>query len=129
MPSRMTAVEPDLRSSPTITRVYCGVSSMSQIYAGPRQSQYVSGPSRHWTKTKCPGWKRENAERYRLFERPKKAEPSEQEQRERELRKKRAELARVLESLQGRDLWPGLARELRKHVAIIEREIAEIEGA
>ena len=66
------------------------------------------------------------AERYRLFERPKKVEPSEQEQRERDLRKKRAELRRSLESLQGRDLWPGLDRELLRHQATLEREIAEL---
>jgi len=90
-------------------------------------SKYVSVPSRLWRKSKCPNWRREHAERWRAFERPKK--PSEQEHRERELKKKRAELARVLESLQGRDLWPGLARELRKHVAILEREITDIERA
>jgi len=26
-----------------------------------------SGPNRNWVKVKCPGWKRINAERYRLF--------------------------------------------------------------
>lgn len=31
-------------------------------------SRYMSGPSRVWTKTKCPGWKRDNAERFALFE-------------------------------------------------------------
>jgi hypothetical protein len=34
----------------------------------------LSGPSRHWTKTKCANWKRDNAERCRLFEVPKKSE-------------------------------------------------------
>ena len=33
-------------------------------------SRYSSGPSRNWVKTKCPDWKRINAERYRLFEGP-----------------------------------------------------------
>jgi hypothetical protein len=36
-------------------------------------SRYVSGPSRYWTKSKCPDWKRDNAERHRLFETPKKS--------------------------------------------------------
>jgi hypothetical protein len=65
-------------------------------------SRYMSGPSRHWTKSRCPDWKRDNAERYRLFEPPKKPEPTE---RDRELKKKREELARVQERLLAPDLW------------------------
>jgi exonuclease VII small subunit len=45
------------------------------------------------------------------------------------LAKKRQELARVLEWLGSPGLMPGIARELRKHVAILEREIAELEQA
>jgi bifunctional non-homologous end joining protein LigD len=30
---------------------------------------YVSGPCKSWVKVKCPGWKRENSERFRMFER------------------------------------------------------------
>ena len=41
--------------------------------------------------------------------------------------RKREELARVLERLQSPGLRQGIARELRKHVAILEREIAELE--
>ena len=41
--------------------------------------------------------------------------------------KKREELARVLEWLRSPQLSHGMARELRKHVAILEREIAELE--
>src|SRR5215813_3266144 len=40
------------------------------IVSKRRTSGYVSGPWRHWVKTKCPNWKRENAERHRLFEQP-----------------------------------------------------------
>jgi len=47
--------------------------------------------------------------------------------RERELQKKNAELARVLECLQGPDLSPGLARELKKQATILEAQIAELE--
>jgi hypothetical protein len=43
------------------------------------------------------------------------------------LAKKREELARVLERLRSPGLRPGIASELRKHVAILEREIAELE--
>jgi uncharacterized coiled-coil protein SlyX len=45
------------------------------------------------------------------------------------LAKKREELARVLERLRSPQLSHGMARELRKHVAILEREIAELEQA
>jgi bifunctional non-homologous end joining protein LigD len=37
-------------------------------------SHYLSGPSRNWVKTKCPGWKRINSERHKLFEGPRKPE-------------------------------------------------------
>jgi hypothetical protein len=84
----------------------------------------MSGPSRHWTKTKCPGWKRTNAERWRIFEGPRKPELTEAQKT---LAKKREELARVLEHLRSPGLNPGLTRELRKHVAILQREIAEFE--
>jgi bifunctional non-homologous end joining protein LigD len=49
-------------------------------------SRYVSGPSRNWIKTKCPGWKRLNSERHKLFEGPRKPE---QTKRQRALAKKR----------------------------------------
>jgi hypothetical protein len=38
-------------------------------------------------------------------------------------------LARVQERLQAPDVQPGIARALRKHVVILEREIAELEQA
>ena len=43
-----------------------------------------------------PDWKRDNAERHKLFERPRKPEPTEAQKT---LAKKREELARVLERL------------------------------
>jgi hypothetical protein len=70
-----------------------------------------------------PGLEARNAERHRQFEVPKKPELSE---RARELKKKREELVREQERLQAPDVRPGLARELRKHVAIPDREIAEV---
>jgi len=45
------------------------------------------------------------------------------------LAKKRGGLARVLERLQASDVRPGLAKELRQHVATLEREIAKWSGA
>ena len=45
------------------------------------------------------------------------------------LAKKRDELAMVLERLRSPGPRPGIPRELRKHIAILEREIAELEQA
>ena len=57
---------------------------------------------------------------------PKKPAVSEEEKT---LKKKREELARVLARLQDPNVSPGIAKELRKHVAILEAEIAELVGA
>ena len=89
-------------------------------------SRYSSGPSRHWQKVKCPDWKRINAERWRIFEGPTKPELTEAQKT---LAKKSAELARVQERLHDPDVRPGMARELRKQMDILEREIAELEQA
>jgi len=86
-------------------------------------SRYASGPSRNWVKTKCPHWKHINAERWRIFEGPTKPELTEAQKT---LARKRQELE-VMDSLRSPDLSPGMARELRKHVAVLEREIAELE--
>jgi hypothetical protein len=82
-----------------------------------------SGPSRNWVKTKCPGWKRINAGRDKMFEGSRKPELTEAQKT---LAKKRKELARVLERLRSPGLTFGLARELRKNIASLEREIAEL---
>ena len=75
-------------------------------------------------KVKCNGWREASQHRHKLFEGPRKIEPT---PRERELMQKQAELARVQKRLLAPDVSLGLARELRKHVAILEREIAELE--
>ena len=77
-------------------------------------------------KTTRPGWKRINAERHKLFEAPRKPELTEAQQT---LARKRPELARVNEHLRSPPLSHGIARELGKQVAILEREIAELEQA
>ena len=73
---------------------------------------------------KCPDWKCLNAERHKLFEGPRKPELTEAQKT---LAKKRQELARVIEHLRSPGLRQGIARELRKQQAILEREIAELE--
>ena len=103
---------------------HCNKFGFEGVVSKRLASRYSSGPSRNWVKTKCPDWKRINAERGRIFEGPTKLELTEAQKT---LAKKREELARVLERLRSPQLSPGMARELRKHVAILEREIAELE--
>ena len=103
---------------------WCAHYGLEGIVSKRRASGYGSGPWRHWVKTKCANWKRENAERNRLFEKPSKPEITE---RHRALAKKREELARVLERLEAPDALPGITKELRRYVAILKREIADLE--
>jgi hypothetical protein len=64
--------------------------------------------SKHWLKLKCDGWRRQNQNRYKIFEkRPSPRTPSE---RERALWKKREELLRVQEMLNVGDLRAGMKR-------------------
>jgi hypothetical protein len=100
---------------------YCNRFEFEGVVSKRLASSYSSGPSRDWQKTKCEGWKRDNTERWRIFNQP---EPPE---RQRALVRKREELARMLEQLRVPGLRQGIARELRKHIAILEREIAELE--
>jgi bifunctional non-homologous end joining protein LigD len=106
---------------------YCNRFEFEGVVSKRQSSRYVSGPSRHWLKTKCESWRRENTERYRMFEGNKKK--PELTEKQKVLVRKRQQLARVLARLQAPDLRPGIARELRKQVAILEREIAELEQA
>ena len=82
---------------------------------------YVSGPSSGWQKTKCAAWRAENQFRHKLFEGLKKRPVSPRTERERALQMKREEVAHVLERLADPDVDPGMAREVRKHVASLER--------
>ena len=95
------------------------VSSASARRHAIRAGQAATGSSRN-----VADWKRIGAERRRIFESPTKPVLTEAQKT---LANKRAELARVLERLQDPDLRPGIARELRKHIGILEREIAELE--
>ena len=75
---------------------------------------------------KDPAWNRTHVEvRRRIFEKP--AKPPAMTETERTLARRREELARVQNRLQAGEQRPGLARELRKQLALIEREIAELE--
>ena len=75
---------------------HCSKFGFEGVVSKRLASRYSSGPSRNWVKTKCPGWKRINAERHKLFEGPRKPELTEAQKT---LAKKRDELARVLERL------------------------------
>ncbi len=105
---------------------HCSKFGFEGVVSKRKGSRYSSGPSRNWIKTKCPDWKRINAERHKMFEGPRKPELTEAQKT---LARKRQELARVIERLQSPPLSQGMARELRKQVAILEREIAELELA
>ena len=76
---------------------HCDRLGLDGIVSKRLASRYASGPSRSWVKTKCPQWRRANADRHKLFEKPAKVlGPSE---REKALEQKRAELARVQAAL------------------------------
>ena len=61
----------------------------------------------------------------RLFGNYKRPEPSE---RQRNLKKRREELRRVLERLPGPTMSPGMLKELRHYQALLESEIGAFEG-
>ena len=103
---------------------HCDRFGFEGIVSKRRAAPYASGPSRNWVKVKCPGWKRINAERRRVFETNAKPELTETPKA---LKKKTAELARVRERLADPNLREGLAREFRKLAAGLEREIALLE--
>jgi ATP-dependent DNA ligase len=103
---------------------WCEHYQLEGVVSKRLSSGYSSGICRDWQKTKCDGWREANQFRYKLFEGRKK--PTELTEGDRALIWKRDELARALERLQDADLRHGTVRELRKHVAILEREIAEL---
>jgi hypothetical protein len=78
---------------------HCSKFGFEGVVSKRLASRYSSGPRRNWVKTKCPGWKRINAERHKLFEGPRKSEQTEAQQT---LARKRLELARVIERLRSR---------------------------
>jgi hypothetical protein len=108
----------------TLLLDHCSKFGFEGVVSERLASRNSTRPSRNRIKTKCPGWKRVNAERHRLFEGPGKTELMEAETT---LARKRLELARVIERLRAPGLRQGIARELRSHVAILEREIVELE--
>jgi hypothetical protein len=102
---------------------HCVRLNFEGIVAKRVDKPYTSGPAKWWVKVKNPEWTRVNARRDVMFEtKPKLTEG------QRALIKKREELARILERLQDPDVPTGIARELLKHVAILKREIAVLEG-
>jgi bifunctional non-homologous end joining protein LigD len=78
----------------TLLFEHCARFEFEGVVSKRLSSRYVSGPSRNWTKSKCPNWKRINENRHKLFEGPRKPELTEAQKA---IGKKREELARVLE--------------------------------
>jgi ATP dependent DNA ligase domain len=105
---------------------HCNKFGFEGVVSKRSSSRYMSGPSRLWTKSKCPDWKRDNTYRYILFEGPKK--PPAQTERERALQRKRVELGRVRESLARVGLRAGLFAALKAQERALLQEIAELEG-
>jgi hypothetical protein len=62
---------------------------------------------RNWVRVKTDGWRQAKQFRHKIFEGNKRSKPN---PHERDLKKKREELARVLERLQDPDVRPGMAR-------------------
>jgi bifunctional non-homologous end joining protein LigD len=103
---------------------WCSSYGFEGIVSKRLSSPYSSGTCRNWVKVKTDGWREANQFRHKMFEGNKKPELSEEQKT---LIKKRQELARVQERLQDPDVRPGMAKELRRHIAILEKEIAELE--
>jgi ATP-dependent DNA ligase len=53
---------------------HCNKFGFEGVVSKRRVSGYASGPSRHWVKSKCPDWKRDNAERWKIFNQPEQTE-------------------------------------------------------
>jgi len=105
---------------------WCGHYQLEGIVSKRLSAPYTSGLSRSWVKIKCDGWRVANKFRHKMFEGRKK--PTELTERDRALVRKREELGRVRAQLRDADLREGAARELRKHLALLEQEIAELEA-
>jgi len=46
---------------------WCNRYQFEGVLSKRLSSRYISGPSRAWTKSKCPNWRRTNAHRHKLF--------------------------------------------------------------
>jgi len=102
---------------------HCNEFGFEGVVSKRLASRFSSGPSRNWVKTKCPDWKRINAERWRIFEGPTKPELTEAQKT---LTKKREQLARVRERLATPGLRPGLTAAFRAQEQALLQEIAEL---
>jgi hypothetical protein len=98
----------EVQTFPTGTLLFdhCSKFGFEGVVSKRLASRYSSGPSRNRVKTKCPGWKRINAGRRKLFEGPRKPELTEAQKA---LARKRQELARVIERLRSPPLRHGIA--------------------
>jgi ATP-dependent DNA ligase len=105
---------------------WCAHYQLEGIVSKRLSSRYSSGACRDWQKTKCEGWRDANQFRHKLFEGRKKR--TELTERDRALVLKREELAHVRERLRAAYLSQAVARELRKHQALLEQQIAELEA-
>jgi hypothetical protein len=103
---------------------HCSKFGLEGVVSKRLASRYSSGPSRNWVKTKCPDRKRINAERWRIFEgQPKPPVPTE---RESDLERKRAELARVRATLARAGLRAGLFAAMKAQERLLSEVIEDL---
>jgi bifunctional non-homologous end joining protein LigD len=105
---------------------HCNLLGIEGIVSKRADKPYVSGMSKHWLKLKCEGWRRRNQYRYRVFEKPQSAPAT--TEREKTLRRRKTELARVQERLADPELRPGLKAAHKAQERLLLQEIAELEG-
>ena len=105
---------------------WCASYGLEGIVSKRLGSPYSSGACRNWVKVKTNGWRQANRFQHRMFEGNKKPALTEEQKT---LTQTREELARVQERLRDPDLRAGIAKELRKHVELLEVEIADLEAA
>jgi ATP dependent DNA ligase domain len=95
---------------------HCNQLGIEGIVSKRRDKPYTSGVSKYWQKTKCEHWRRQNQNRYRLFERPK---PAASRERERAVHRKKIELARIQERLAEPALRAGMKAALKAQVPCV----------
>jgi hypothetical protein len=102
---------------------HCAKVGFEGIVSKCRQSGYASGPRRHWSRSSARIGSAST--RSGISCSRDRANPSRRKHRK-TLAKKREELARVIERRRSPLLSHGIARELRKQQAILEREFTEL---
>jgi hypothetical protein len=118
---------PHARSASTSVARHLRASSVRRRGRSAPGVRYACALSRNWIKKKCPDWRRINAERWRILEGASKPVLTEAQKDAR----KEAPGTRPCAGAASGSRFSAAAwrRERRRHLAILEREIAELEQA